>query len=93
MSKFTPGPWKLDKYGSVITKPGERVCFYGLSLSGGAEAKANGILASAAPDMYEALQEFVAWVEVSQEHGTIKLSTSSQAYIKAKAALAKADGK
>lgn len=85
MSKFTPGPWELDKYGSVLTKQGEHVCFYGLSLSGGTEAKANGVLASAAPDLYEAL------VKVNNSAEWDYLESDIQEAVVS--ALAKADGK
>lgn len=56
MSKFTPGPWLLDKYGSLISSSNQTVAFFGVRLNGRDEAIANTQLISAAPDMLEALQ-------------------------------------
>ncbi|EMR0622668.1 hypothetical protein R0C86_001197 [Pseudomonas aeruginosa] len=64
MSKHTPGPWRLDKWGSLQTEGGQNVLLRGITtISSGsdeliAEAEANTRLTSAAPELLEACQAF-----------------------------------
>ena len=64
MSKHTPGPWNRDKYGNVVDSNGERVVMRSVAVacSGSDEyialAEANTDLATAAPDLLEALEAF-----------------------------------
>ena len=63
MSKHTPGPWHRDKYGNVVDSNGERVVMRSVSVacSGSDEyialSEANTDLATAAPDLLEALEQ------------------------------------
>ncbi|HCJ6265529.1 TPA: hypothetical protein NU587_002132 [Pseudomonas aeruginosa] len=60
----TPGPWRLDKWGSLQTEGGQNVLLRGITtISAGsderiAEAEANTRLTSAAPELLEACQAF-----------------------------------
>lgn len=61
-TKFTKGPWKIDKYGNVKTPDGESLLVNGVALPAGnhtrqAEAEANAQLIAAAPALYEACQQ------------------------------------
>ena len=60
MSAHTPGPWVQDKYGNINDKSGGTIRVEGLALSSGSEAKANARLIAAAPDLLEALKEYIA---------------------------------
>lgn len=87
-TKFTPGPWKRDKYGSVIGANGSDVLFRGVAvLASGSdesmrEAESNTDLLVAAPDLYEALVAiYDAWYNLDGSD-----------YRRLKAALAKANG-
>lgn len=90
--KWTLGPWLWDKFGTLVNPANLRTIeVAGLGLAhfskgdGGAEAKANAHLISAAPDMYEALSEVLSDLEIgAHPHLHIK---------QIRAALAKAEGR
>lgn len=89
--KGTPGPWTgKDMFRGVVLS-GE-----GLSLSCGLaskEAKANGKLALAAPDLLEALQDLLSgWKYIRAQHGDLYGVGWDRAQDKAQAAISKALG-
>lgn len=59
---YTKGPWRRDKYGSLVDSSGEQVMLRGTATlcSGSdarmAEAEANSDLIAAAPELFEALE-------------------------------------
>jgi len=65
MSGHTAGPWLRDKYGNVTNAAGDRIAFRSVTVvcSGPreriSEAEANTDLATAAPDLLDALEEAV----------------------------------
>ena len=87
-TKWTPGPWFQDKHGNLKAEQSKcsrkRVGFSGLCLTAGKEAEANTTLASAAPDLYDALELLV---DTNDSGGW-----PSAAIVIARAALAKARG-
>ena len=87
MSKFTPGPWFLDKYGNLISSSNQTVPFFGVRINGRDEAIANTQLISAAPDMLEALQSVL---ERNNEYGDNLIGNDVEKEIRA--AIAKALG-
>ena len=70
-TKFTPGPWKRDKYGSVIGANGSDVLFRGVAvLASGSdesmrEAESNTDLLVAAPELLEALENALFVLEAT----------------------------
>ncbi len=62
--KFTPGPWKLDKWGSIVDSNGDTLKIVGVALPGfnNKEAVANRDLLFAAPELLEALEEIASGV-------------------------------
>jgi hypothetical protein len=67
--KWTPGPWGLNKYGSVGAGAGWHVPivatvepFYGVDERFG-DHKANARLIAAAPDLYLALAAVLGWLD------------------------------
>ena len=89
MSKFTKGPWKIDKYGNLKVN-GDYVRFSGLCLSTASEGAANTTLISAAPDMHEELKSYISLLNALIDDG---LTGYIERRNKALAALNKADGK
>lgn len=98
MSKqsHTPGPWRLDKWGSLQTEGGQNVLLRGITtiISGRdeliAEAEANTRLTSAAPELLDALEDAVnrltsSLILLKCDDDFIKKETA-----KARAAIAKA---
>ena len=84
MSKHTPGPWKfIDIIGCcAIETPSRQLLKY---ISPTATNVANARLMAAAPDLLEALEEFMA-------HGEQAFGHDFDVMIKARAAIAKAIG-
>ena len=66
---FTKGPWQQDKYGSVQDASGESIQFRGVSTlcSGSenriAEAEANTRLIASAPELLDALEKAMAFID------------------------------
>ncbi|MGC6827861.1 hypothetical protein ACP0H4_11310 [Pseudomonas aeruginosa] len=66
MSKHTPGPWRQDKWGSLMTEGGKDVLLRGITtISAGsderiAEAEANTRLISAAPELLSLAKRWAA---------------------------------
>ena len=91
MSKFTPGPWVVnkDEWGiRVHCKDSPSGLPFAVTPiceieQDGEEGLSDARLISAAPDLYEALKEYVEGYE----------GTRAEREARAKAALAKADGK
>lgn len=66
--KFTPGPWRFDQYGNVITPSGETLLVRGVAMPGGfhprmEEAEANTRLLCAAPDLLAACQTALSEID------------------------------
>lgn len=80
MSNHTAGPWVVDVHGMVATKAvgaeGWEICDIRADVP---ECDANAHLIAAAPDLLEALQDALLWVDGSTK-------------VKVKAAIAKATG-
>lgn len=95
MTKFTKGPWVVYAEMNVRNQDGEPVAACGPSRvgndCGNAENKANAALIAAAPELYEALQEMTALAEGPT--GGVSVSQKIAILAKARAALAKAEGK
>lgn len=101
MNKHTPGPWFRDKYGNVVDSNGNRVTMRSVAVacSGSDEyiaiAEANTDLATAAPELLEALVEVTASLAWNA-HGECRaihegpIMPSSGAIEMARAAIAKA---
>lgn len=96
---IAPAPLSQDKYGSIVDRNGEGVKFRGVStLCTGtdeaiAEAEANTTIATAAPDLLEALEDACSdlWLQIESKHGP-KAASEYPSIVKAKAAIAKAKG-
>lgn len=80
MAKHTPGPWGTDDYGVstrlvVIDRQGNAVPIANGSIEGAwdddPEARANAILFAAAPELLEALQAAVTYLEAHRPKGKI----------------------
>lgn len=61
-TKHTPGRWRKDKWGNILTRKGEQLLITGVALPCGVhsrieEAKANNQLLFAAPDLLKAAQK------------------------------------
>jgi hypothetical protein len=90
--KFSPGPWAIDgnaNYLDVINGEG-RIAMIDDSRSTGwntPTVNANARLIAAAPDMYHALQDLIAYLGVDVDNGLDELLTN------ARDAVAKATGK
>ena len=70
--KHTPGPWRIGKYGEVLTKKNERLLLTGVSLTSGnhpdqEEADANARLLVASPELLKACKEAYKYLKFS--HG------------------------
>ena len=106
--KHTPGPWKLcargdysdfDGDSAVITGEGDSVRIAVVHHAGTAEDQANANLIAAAPTMLAALLSFVEDVEAFDDGPGSVTSVKSdwpmlhETYLKAKAAVAKAEGR
>jgi len=93
MNKHTPGPWETDKVAVRSGGPnGRQICLCEITVRGRPydetydEAIANARLIAAAPDLLEALKEWVGYVPSSTDE-------IEQARIdRAIAAIAKAEG-
>jgi hypothetical protein len=91
MSKHTPGPWEVGGYGGVVipvNRNGSIICsMHGRdSTYQGDNCKDNARLIAAAPDLLEALKEFV------HPYQSVAL-TERERNEKALAAIAKAEGR
>ncbi len=92
MSKFTRGPWQLDKrIGCVFDSDGHPILSGG-EYCGDDEAFANAQLIASSPEMYEALKFAVNALYGADAH-LADDGTETQDYLKMKAAIAKAEGK
>jgi hypothetical protein len=62
MKNITAAPWKVSDYyhGSIVNEIGQRICS---NLKWQSEARANGLLIAAAPELLSALIDLVAQVE------------------------------
>jgi len=92
--KFTPGPWGADCDCFPIMVRAEKMepdCHQDWVCNVGGD-RANARLIAAAPDMYEALQSVLDDVQFMIEDGYIGDIMDDILYVKARAALAKADG-
>ncbi len=110
MANSTPGPWFLAGYNSCIRSSedgtkGDTICvFHGKETTYKNNAN-NGRLIAAAPEMYEALQQILPFVEEEQEvreacylpapddQEEKELVQIAELLAVIRAALAKADGK
>lgn len=94
MSKHTPGPWMADNgetYGNIwrIQSPiGSNVKIVAEMVCASAEAEANARLIAAAPEMYEALQMFLAY---NDQGGPLHFDTDAM-WAKARSVVAKIEG-
>lgn len=85
MSTFTKGPWLHNDFQIIADDTVIANCTYGARNSNNAN---DARLIAAAPDLYEALKELID-MDVAYQRG----QKVSDAVDKARAALAKADGK
>ena len=94
LSAHTPGPWAQDVYGSINDKTGNTIRVEGLALSSGSEAKANARLIAAAPELLEALKEYIAAGEnsVTATDDVAAMIRFGEADKAARSAIAKATG-
>lgn len=103
LNKHTPGPWHRDKYGNVVDSNGERVVMRSVAVacSGSdeyiARAESNTDLATAAPDLLEALEQITNVYASMRESLSIKYasdgwSAETLSIDLARAAIAKARG-
>lgn len=93
--KGTPGPWYQDQFGNVIHgERKEKVRVSGVALPGRVteEYAANTNLVTAAPELLEALQDFMAEPSCKPKSCGHELWCSCR-FDKARAAIAKALGK
>ena len=100
----TKGPWVRDRFGELRGEDGSLVRFRGMAniLAGSdtaiARAKANTLLADAAPDMFEALKAARQFIANGIELGFIRMpdadtpDTAHDTLPAVEAALAKAEG-
>ena len=90
MSKFTPGPWALDRWGAVCHANKQLVVVEGVALSGRStdETRANARLIAAAPELLDALK-YCAAVCAGE---ALNKSDLINALEKARGAIAKATG-
>ena len=89
MIKHTPGPWAIEN-GRCIYGRGNFIKPFVASVEddhNDAETAANARLIAAAPDMYHALQDLIAYLGVDVDNGLDELLTN------ARDAIAKATGK
>ena len=86
MLEISPEPWKQDEYKNIKDSNGDRVCFYGASLSSGRIAENNSKLATSAPDLYEALTDALKTSDFQKD-------AWRPWHDKARLALAKAEGR
>ena len=102
MTKHTPGPWKFDTlaetggrrttciYADAPDSSGGKTVVIRTGTVRGEEESANVKLATAAPELLEALRETLAWMEdCLMDRGHPELP-SRRAYETARAAIAKA---
>ena len=88
--KFTPGPWAYELTTERIFAPRrDLICWMKPSSTNPNKAAHNGNLISAAPEMYEALVLCRDYILTSDDN----FAEQSTAFIRATAALAKADGR
>lgn len=90
---WTPGPWELTPYGDLIGSNGDKVVFAGDGFSIGSRSnptwKANGDVAKAAPDLFEALRRTL---QLLTDMGAPEEPEDAEVIGAARAALAKATG-
>mgnify|MGYP003404126325 CR=1 FL=1 len=95
MTKFTKGPWvaDVDCHGTVLVGCDEQP-IADVTFVGHEGSLANGQLIAAAPELFEALQEMMAWAgEIAGDNSdTEAAKIEISAVEKARAALAKATG-
>lgn len=81
--KFSPGPWVV-KNGRCIYGNGDFIKPFVASVEddhNDAETAANARLIAAAPDMYHALQDLIAYLGVDVDNGLDELLTNARAAI------------
>lgn len=92
MSEFTPGPWKVGQVGCFLhvttTIPGNPII---CDLHYNSEANAR--LIAAAPDLLAALMAVIEDLEHKEPDGWMSGQVHVSAFDKARAAIAKAEGK
>ena len=99
-SKFTPGPWIECSCGCELVwgADGETTIHHSpdnreTRTASGEESQANARLISAAPDLYEALKCVLEDIQNLIDDDAIVNIMDDVLYVKARAALAKAEGK
>jgi len=87
----TPGPWKANEYGNLITAKGEFGLHiaYVATVGMGKVGPANAKLIAAAPLLLEALKRYVEW----QEGKFDAIDIEAEILAPAKAAIAAAEGR
>lgn len=89
MSKHTEGPWSTNHVGFTHAKNGACIAEVGIDVLPFDEVEANARLIDASPDLLEALEELVAYVDEMHRIGHIQRPAQSS---KAVLAIAKARG-
>jgi len=97
-TKWTPGPWKVNKYGSIGAGPlghmpvvGYVEPFYGEDKRDG-DSSANASLIAAAPELYEALTNLTRFCAAYRAIREDKSEHLARVISAARAAIAKARG-
>lgn len=102
MSKFTPGPWEIDQYGHVygklreVSKDANGATTFTAPHICHVESVFDRYLISAAPDLFEALNELVLFVGFAISSGDWKVDGACDpdiALTRASKAIARAEGK
>lgn len=92
----TPGPWNMDRYGSVFAANGERllanIAFPSGNHPKAAEIEANTRLIAAAPELLDVLSEIAKEQVDMDANGWVELSIPHALYMALHAALKKAKG-
>jgi len=89
MSKWTEGPWSVQRDGFIMSNDLDAGAFAKVYGAGDLEADANAHLIAAAPELYEALSYLVAETDPDIDED---YNPHAQPLRKARAALAKARG-
>ncbi len=94
-SKHTPGPWKVHKMPKAIGYAEWEIHYSddGECVAEIVYKEADAHLIAAAPDMYEALKDVLAWWGFPREYADSEITDTAILYWKIKAALAKSEGK
>lgn len=79
MSKHTPGPWKLEQDGVTVvqdcTAPRTKITRSLEIYMDKGERKANARLIASAPELLEAGEKLVAWLEKLADHSELQAQT------------------